>query len=104
MPRRSNLFHRVITLINASLAGYARVVESAMLRDKITGVEREVDLLITTNAAGYKVSIAIEVVSRARKSDTTWVESMHSKHASLPTDKLILVSEKGFHCPSIREG
>ncbi|WP_162264468.1 hypothetical protein [Thiobacillus denitrificans] len=72
-----------------------------MVRDKITGEQREVDVLIATNASGYEVNIAIEVVARGRKADTPWVESMRSKHSSLPTDKLILVAEAGFYAPAL---
>jgi len=103
MPKRSNLFQRLVLLINGSLAGDALVFESAMVTDKITGEPREVDVLITTNASGYEVHIAIEVVARGRKADTPWVESMHSKHSSLPTDKLILVAEKGFTSPALKK-
>lgn len=103
MPRRSNSFQRLVLLINSGLAGNARVVESAMVADKITGEQREVDVLISTNASGYEVSIAIEVVARGRKADTPWVESMHSKHSSLPTNKLILVAESGFTSPALRK-
>lgn len=103
MPRRSNLFQRLVLLINGSLAGDARVLESAMVTDKISGKPREVDVLITTNASGYEVHIAIEVVARGRRADTPWVESMHSKHSSLPTDKLILVAENGFTSPALQK-
>lgn len=103
MPKRSNSFQRLVLLINSSLAENARVVESAMLDDKITGEQREVDVLISTHTAGYEVNIAIEVVARGRKADTPWVESMHSKHASLPTNKLILVAESGFTAPALRK-
>ena len=103
MPRRTNQFQRLITLINASLAGHAKVVESAMLTDKATGEQREVDVLITTSASGYEVNIAIEVVAHKRKAGTPWVESMHSKHSSLETDKVILVSESGFSAPALKK-
>jgi hypothetical protein len=103
MPKRSNQFQRLITLINASLADDAQVIESAMLTDKITGEQREVDVLIKTKTAGYEVNIAIEVVARGRKVDTTWVEGMCLKHSSLPTDKLILVAEKGFSTPALKK-
>jgi hypothetical protein len=58
MPRRSNLFQRLVLLINSSLAGNARVRESAMLTDKITGELREVDVLTTTNESSYEMQIA----------------------------------------------
>ena len=96
MPKRSNQFQRLILLINNCLAGNAEVQESAMLQDKISGEFREVDILITTKSSSYDVFIAFEVIARSRKADTPWVESMYSKHSSLASDKLILVSEKGF--------
>lgn len=74
-----------------------------MLTDKITGEEREVDVLISSNASGYEINIAIEVIARQRRAGTPWVEAMHSKHSSLPTDKLILVSESGFTLPALQK-
>ena len=103
MPKRSNQFQRLVLLINRCLAGNAQVIESAMLKDKITGESREVDVLISTDVSGYKVDIAVEVVARGRKADATWVESMYAKHSDLPTDKLILVSEKGFYIPALEK-
>ena len=103
MPKRSNQFQRLVLLINRCLAGNAQVIESAMLKDKITGESREVDVLISTDLSVYKVDIAVEVVARARKADATWVESMYAKHSDLPTDKLILVSEKGFYIPALEK-
>lgn len=74
-----------------------------MVADKITGELREIDVLISTSVSGYEVSIAIEVVGHVRKASTPWVESMHSKHSSLPTNKLILVAENGFTEPALRK-
>lgn len=96
MPRRTNAFQRLIFLINASLADGGTVEESALVSDSVTRELREVDILITANVSGYTVKVAIEVVGRSRKADTPWIESMRAKHENLPTDKLILVSEKGF--------
>jgi hypothetical protein len=103
MPRRSNRFQRLITLINGVLGTDAHVVESAMLPDKIIGELREVDILISTNVSGYEVNIAIEVAGRRRRADTPWVESMHSKHSSLPTNKLVLVAESGFTSTALKK-
>lgn len=96
MPRRTNAFQRLILLINASLADGAMVEESALVPDSVTRELREVDILISANVSGYTVKVAIEVIGRSRKADTPWIESMRAKHENLPTDKLILVSEKGF--------
>lgn len=103
MPRRTNQFQRLIALLNATLAGQSKVTESAMLRDKVTGEEREVDILIQSKAANYEVSIGIEVVAHSRPAGTPWVEKMRGKHENLPIDKLILVSESGFAGPAIKK-
>lgn len=101
MPRRTNKFQRLVTLINRCLAEKARVTESKLLHDKVTGEPREVDVYIESPAAGYEVTISIEVVARGRRADTPWIESMHAKHSTLPTDKLILVAESGFTKPAL---
>ena len=100
MPARTNAFQRLVTLLSAALAGHAKVTESAMLRDRITGKEREVDVLILLTGASYEVKLAIEVISWRRFADTPWVEKMRAKHENLPIDKLVLVSEKGFSVPA----
>lgn len=103
MPARTNAFQRLVTLLTATLAGQATVVESAMLVDRVNGEEREVDVLITTSAADYRISLGIEVVAWTRPADTPWVEKMRAKHENLTTDKLILVSESGFSGPAVRK-
>lgn len=101
MPQRSNQFQRLITLINAGVSGNAKVTESALLPDSVTGDKREVDVLIESEISGYDLKIGIEVVSYKRRADVTWVEKMRAKHECLPTNKLILVSESGFSSQAI---
>lgn len=96
MPQRTNAFQRLITLLTIALAGKANVTESAMLRDRVTGERREVDVLVESTTASYQVSLGIEVISWRRPADTPWVEKMWAKHENLPIDKLVLVSEGGF--------
>ncbi len=103
MPSRTNAFQRFVTLLSATLAGHARVTESAMLADRVTGESREVDILLVATTATYEVNLGIEVISWARRADTPWVEKMRAKHDNLLTDKLILVSESGFSGPAKRK-
>jgi hypothetical protein len=103
MPERTTKFQRLTALLHSCLAGKARVTESALVRDRITGEEREVDVYIEAEASGYATTIAIEVIETGRKADVTWVERMHARHARLPTDKLVLVSERGFSKPALQK-
>ena len=60
-----------------------------------TGKDVEVDVVIRSRAP-YPVTISVEAVGRSRKADRTWVNEMVGKHADLATNKLVLVSERGF--------
>lgn len=95
MPRRSNLFQDVVAILQRHLVGDAQVEESGMLRSRTTGEEREVDVVIRADA-GYPVLISVEAVGRRRKADRIWVDSMVGKHDDLPTNVLVLVSQRGF--------
>ena len=96
MPRRSNLFQDVVAIIHAHMAADATVEASAPLKNRLTGEGREVDVVVRSEAAGHGVTVAVEASSTGRRASVEWVERMFAKHADLPTDKLVLVSESGF--------
>jgi hypothetical protein len=97
MPKRSNIFQRLVHEIHRDLPGW-KVIESRELIDTITGEPREVDIVAETTLPGYDepVLIKIEVQDRSRRADVTWVELMAKKHEHLPSGTLILWSGSGF--------
>lgn len=97
MPQRTNEFQQVIHAIQHQLAGAngVTVSESKMLVDRVTGVEREVDVAIETEVANSPITIGVECRDRGRPADVTWVEQQMAKHQHL-TDKQVLVSRSGF--------
>ncbi len=96
MPKRTNDFQQLIYLIHRHLLGEATVTESKFLHDRAANINREVDIVIELQAGEYPVIIGIECQGRGRVADVEWVEQMAVKHATLPTNKLILVSQSGF--------
>jgi hypothetical protein len=96
MPRRTNLFQRAVRVLHENIAGEAVVEESKMLLDTDVGEPSEVDVVITTAVAGQEIIIGVEATAAGRKATRPWVDSMLGKHSSLPTDRLVLVSEAGF--------
>jgi hypothetical protein len=52
MPKRTNDFQRLIYLVRVNLADGATVTESKMLKDRITGTMREVDICIEGSVGG----------------------------------------------------
>lgn len=97
MPKRTNLFQDVVSIVHEHLAGDAEIERSAMLRNRLTGKLREVDVVLRSKTGpGYETVIGIEAAGRGRPAAADWVEAMAGKHRNLPTDKVILVSEEGF--------
>jgi hypothetical protein len=96
VPKRTNTFQEVVSIIHGDLAGEATREDSAMLTNRLTGEQREVDVVLRATVAGHETVIAVEATSRRSPVTAPWVESMVGKHANLPTDKLVLVSESGF--------
>ena len=96
MPKRSNEFQKLVGLVRVNLAEGAAITESKMLRDRITGTEREVDVCVEGIVGGTHVRVCIECRDRARAADVTWVEELKAKHERLPTHVLILASRSGF--------
>lgn len=96
MPKRTNALQKAIKIVETYKGNFLRLQESAILQDRETGKAREVDILIEGEINSHSIMVAIEVRDRNRPADISWVEEMISKHNSLPTDKLILVSSSGF--------
>lgn len=96
MPKRSNEFQRLVFLVKQHVAEGASVTESRLLRDRITGTDREVDICIEATVGGHDVVVSLECQDRARPADVSWVEEMKAKHERLRTNALVLVSHSGF--------
>ncbi|MGZ6621527.1 MAG: restriction endonuclease [Solirubrobacteraceae bacterium] len=96
MPKRTNTFQEVVSIIHGDLAGDATREDSAMLTNRLTGQQREVDVVLRAKVAGHETVIAIEATSRRGPVTAPRGESMVGKHANPPTDELVLVSESGF--------
>ena len=100
MPKRTNALQKAIKLIEKHKGNFLHLQESAILTDLYTGNGREVDILLEGSINNHSIKIGFEVRDRKRPADISWVEEMISKHNSLPTDKLILVSSSGFTKPA----
>jgi hypothetical protein len=70
VPKRTNLFQEVVAVIYEHLAGDAVKEESAYLINRLTGNEREVDVVLRYTTAGTENVIAIE--ARAGAAGRPW--------------------------------
>jgi hypothetical protein len=92
MPARSTPFQNLVAHIQTRLSAGASVEESALLRHRMTGEAREVDVVIRSSIGEHPVVVSVECIDQSRQADTTWIEQMKTKHDHLETDRLVLVS------------
>ena len=97
MPKRSNEFQRLIRVIYEQLvpAG-ATVTESALVKERSSEVQREVDVLIEQPLADVTIRLAVECRDRSRTADVEWIDGLIGKYCDLPIDRVIAVSGTGF--------
>jgi hypothetical protein len=96
MPKRSNAFQQVVTLLHEQFASDGIVTESKFLPDSRTGKLREVDIVIESQVSEYPILLSVECIDHNRPATVEWIERMSAKHLDLPTDRLVLVSRSGF--------
>lgn len=97
MPRRTNEFQALVFTLTRQLQPLgARVIESGLLTDKTNGSPREVDIVVEVRSGPHLVLLCLECYSGQRPATVEWVERMHGKHQALNTNKLVLVSRRGF--------
>jgi hypothetical protein len=100
MPKRTNIFQRLVKLLHDRLDENWEVTESEMLCNRVTGEDREVDIVLRYKLGMHKIIVSIECTDTKRPVSSTWVEAMAKKHEFLPTSKLILWSASGFFKPA----
>ena len=66
-----------------------------MLRDVVTGEEREVDIVIEFQVAGHRITVGVECTAQARKSSVGWVERMRDTHQNYHHSCMSLVGSTG---------
>lgn len=97
MPKRTNEFQSLVHQITRQLQPLgAKIEESRLLVDKTMNKQREVDIVVQLQAGPHPVVICLECYSGKRPADVGWVDRMHATHQALNTNKLVLVSRKGF--------
>src|SRR5260370_344833 len=100
MPKRTNSFQVLVTLIQEALAPAGAVVtSSAMEPGRTSKKPREIDIRIESNVGPYTIKIAVEAKDEKRKLDATKIEALIGKYrskGSLSADKLVVIAHNGF--------
>lgn len=104
MSRKGREFELLIEkLEKIVLPAGAKISSPGYLKDRITGEQREVDILIEHRVGTSNIKIAIECRDRTSSQDTTWIEQIHTKLNDINIDKAIVVSSSQFTQPAIEK-
>lgn len=104
MPKRTNEFQTVIYHTYAHMAGPGdRVTESATLKERSNGTEREVDILVERRVVGTELRLAIECRGRKHREDIEWIDALLGKYQDLDIHKVLAVSQSGFSRSALKK-
>src|SRR5260370_24663159 len=98
MPKRSNDFQALVTLLHRLLAPEGAIVtESNMVLDPDTGELREVDVTVEMQP-GSRASATLLVECRDHKRSQTveWIDQLIGKHANTGGHAAVAVSRARF--------
>ena len=101
MPKRSNEFQELVSLIQKALAPQGAKVTDSALDDR----GREIDILIESQVGPYRIKIAVEAKDEGRKMDSTKFESIIGKYlveGGVKVNKIVVITHRGFYKPVIQ--
>lgn len=100
MPKRTNPFQELVTLIQEALAPVgATVTSSAMVPGKTSGSLREIDVLVETSVGPFHIKIAVEAKDEGRPLDATKIETIIGKYrgsGAIQVNKIVVIARNGF--------
>lgn len=97
MPNDGKSLERLVALLERALGtDRARVESRVRLPDRITGMPREHDVLVTIEQAHHKIRIALECKDHARPVTVHMVEAFHQKCQDTGVQQGAIVSASGF--------
>jgi hypothetical protein len=91
----------LVAAIKRALHPNAKVESPGILKDRDTGEDREVDVLVTIPTGPQVILIAVECRDRAAKQDVTWIEQLIAKKESIGVDLMIAVTSSEFYRPAL---
>lgn len=100
MPKRTNPFQELVTLIQEALAPVgATVTPTAMVPGKTSGNLREIDVLVETSVGPFRIKIAVEAKDEGRPLDATRIETIIGKYrgsGAIQVNKIVVIARNGF--------
>lgn len=96
------ILEELVASIQKQLAPEAIVEHNVLIKGQITGVDRQVDVLVTQMIGQYKMIIAIDCKDTKRPVDTKGVGEFSELVRDIKANKGVLVCPAGFSKPALK--
>jgi len=96
------ILEELVASIQKKLAPDAIVEHNVFVKGQITGVDRQVDILVTQMIGQYKMTIAIDCKDTKRPVDTKGVGEFSELVRDIQANKGVLVCPAGFSKPALK--
>ncbi len=104
MARQGRELELIIEKIESSSLPEGALIKSpGFIEDKITGQQREVDVLVEYELGTVQIMVIIECRDRKSSQDTQWIEQIATKVNDLNANKVIAVSSSKFTGPALKK-
>jgi len=89
-------YEKLAARIYAELQPDARVIHNDMIRGKISGIERQIDVSIRDTIAGHEILVIVQAKNRTRPADVNVVGEFASVVEDVCASKGVLICNAGF--------
>lgn len=97
MARLGREFERMVARIEETLCPVGAQIKSPdKIKDRVTGIDREVDASIRYTIGSAPILITVECRDRGSVQDITWLEQVKAKKDGMAANQTIVVSKEGF--------
>lgn len=95
--REGRQLEELIAILEKAICGTDIQIKSPdIIKDKVTGEGREVDVSLRGVVGSHDILIILECRDRKAPQDVTWIEQLASKRDDIRANKAIAVSSSGF--------
>lgn len=97
MPRKGRELEQLVEILEKNISDkQVEITSPAFLEDRVTGQQREIDVLLVSGSGRHKQLTAFECKDWNKKVGVPEVEAFHTKISDLKINKAIVVSSEGF--------
>ncbi|MBT3212347.1 MAG: hypothetical protein HN345_10110 [Planctomycetaceae bacterium] len=93
-------YQEAVALFYEQLEGIGKVKRNVFIRDKITGQNRQIDVLIEIEERGHELTIVVDAKFHSRPLDVKEIEEVLALSLAVKANKTVIVALNGWTKPA----